>query len=328
MSTRLRLTLACGAYDRTEALRSGAVRPEGIDLTYLPLQVEEIFFRMLRHREFDASEMSLSSYLLTLRADPAPFVAIPVFTSRAFRHQGVFVRSGAGIETPEDLVGRVVGTPEWQLTAGVWIRGILAEHHGVPVDSVSYRVGGLEGPGRTEKVPIDLPDGAEVQPLESDSLAEAIAAGEIDALYTPRTPSTFDDDRVRRLWPDVQAEEQRYWRETGIFPIMHVVVLRRELYDRHPWVARSLFDAFAAAKDAAVARLDEASALSFMLPWLVLESERTKRLLGAGYWSYGVESNRAVLETFFEYHRAQIPSSPPFDPEAIFVPECRVSHVI
>src|SRR6202034_4887996 len=189
----LRLSLACGDYDRTRPLIDGTVRPLGIDLTCLPMTIEEIFFRMARFREFDAAEMSLSSYLVSLSAgESAPFVAIPVFPSRSFRHSGIYIHTGSGISHPEHLVGRTVGVAEYQLTANVWIRGILADQYGVPVSSVRYRTGGLHRPGRPEKLKVNLPPDIDVQPIgPGETLSDLLATGAIDAMYTPRTPRPF-----------------------------------------------------------------------------------------------------------------------------------------
>ena len=235
--SRLHLTFACGDYDRTRALEDGSVRPDGIDLTYLRLPVEETFFRMLRHREFDVAEMSLSTYVATLDHDARPFVALPVFTSRMFRHGGIYINADAGISVPSDLRGKRVASPEFQLTAGVWIRGILAEHHDVPIDSVTYFTGGQETPGRIEKGKVDT--GLDIRPIAAGAtLARMLVAGEIDALYTPRVPSAFRDrdPRVKRLFHDVVAVEKEYFAATKIFPIMHVVVIRADVYERHRWV--------------------------------------------------------------------------------------------
>src|SRR3954469_16125820 len=196
------LTLACERYDRTEALRDGRVRPAGVDLTYLAQQVEETFFRMARFGEFDAAELSLSSYVIGLTRE-APFVAIPVFPSRLFRHSGIYVSAASGIREPRDLVGKQVGVAEYQLTANVWIRGILADEYDVPVESVTYRTGGLHQPGRIEKLEVELPNGVRVERIAPDqTLSEMLATGEIDALYTPRTPESFTrgDRGVRRLF--------------------------------------------------------------------------------------------------------------------------------
>jgi ABC-type nitrate/sulfonate/bicarbonate transport system substrate-binding protein len=327
---RLPLTFACGDYDRTRALEEGTIRPDGIELTYLRLPVEETFFRMMRHREFEVAEMSLSTYVLSLQAEPAPFVALPVFTSRMFRHGGVYCNAGAGISGPEDLKGKVVGTPEFQLTAGVWIRGILADRHGVPVDSVRYVTGGQEKPGRIEKAGVDLP-GIDISRAPADrTLSEMLAEGEIDALYSPRIPSPFAarDPRVRRVFPDVVAAEKEYFAATGIFPIMHVVALRRDVYEKHPWVAQSLYKALLQAKQEAAANLYDSSALRFMLPWLNQDLEQAKELLGDDYWSYGLDANVETLSTFLRYHHEQGLSRRLFRPEELFAPESTESFVI
>jgi 4,5-dihydroxyphthalate decarboxylase len=326
-----RLTLACFDYDRTRALKDGEIVPQGIELTWLTLPVEETFFRMLRHREFDVCEMSLSSYVVRLTSDDPWLVAIPVFPSRAFRHSGVFVNRSRGIDGPGDLPGKVVGVAEYQLTANVWIRGILAEHHGVPVQSVAYRTGGLEQPSRTEKLALDLPPDVDVAPLQSGrSLSDALAAGEIDALYTPRAPSSFarGEPEVGRLWPDAGAAEAAYHAATGIFPIMHTLVIPRSLHDSDPWIARSLLEAFTAARDRAYELLRETAALPYMLPSLPLDYERIVETMGRDYWPYGLERNRRVLETFLRYHHEQGLSPRLLAPEELFAPETLEGYTI
>ena len=329
--SRLPLTFACGDYDRTRAIQEGTIRPDGIELTYLRLPVEETFFRMMRHREFEVAEMSLSSYVLSLQQDPNPFVALPVFTSRMFRHGGIYCNTAAGIETPEDLQGKVVGTPEYQLTAGVWIRGILADRHGVPVDSVSYVTGGQETPGRVEKATIDLGGRARVSRIpEGRTLSVMLAEGEIDALYSPRIPSSFaaGDPRVRRVFLDAPAAEREYFAATGIFPIMHVVAVRQEVYERYPWIAQSLYKALLRAKNEAFADLYDSSALRFMLPWMNQDLEQAKSLLGEDYWSYGLGPNLHVLSTFLRYHHEQGLSNRQLEPVELFAPESTEVAVI
>ncbi len=328
---RLRLTLACGDYDRTRALEDGTVRPDGIDLTYLRLPVEETFFRMLRHREFDVAEMSLSSYVLSLQQDSPPFVAIPVFTSRMFRHGALYCRADAGIERPQDLVGKRVGSPELQLSACVWLRGILADHHGVAPTSVVHVTGGQESTGRVEKAPVTPVAGLVVESApQGRTLSQMLVDGELDALCTPRIPRPFatGDPRVRRLFPDVVAAERDYFVATGIFPIMHVVVVRRDVYERYPWVAQSLTKAFRLAKDRAMEALYDTSALRFMLPWLVPDLEFARQLLGEDYWSYGLDGNEHVLATFLRYHREQGLSAPGLAPHELFAPESLEAAVI
>ncbi|MDT7707195.1 MAG: 4,5-dihydroxyphthalate decarboxylase [Pseudonocardiales bacterium] len=331
--SRVPITLACWDYDRTRALADGTVRPEGIDLTYLSLPVEETFFRMLRHREFEAAEMSLSSYVTGLAAAPdgGDLVAIPVFPSRAFRHHGIHVHSGSGIEKPSDLVGRTVGVPEYQLTAVVWIRGILADRHDVPVASVRYRTGGMHTPGRVEKQVLHLPPEIDVAPIPSDrTLADMLVSGEIDALYAPRTPRPVLEGRpeVRRLFPDARAVEEQYAAETGIFPIMHVVVLRRDVYEARPWIAGSLLSAFEQAKALTLARMAETAANPYLVPWLYDETERTKELLGPDFWSYGLGLNRPTLEVFLRYAHEQGLTGRLLTPDELFVPETHESYVI
>jgi hypothetical protein len=327
--SRLHLTFACGDYDRTRALEDGSVRPDGIDLTYLRLPVEETFFRMLRHREFDVAEMSLSTYVATLDQTPRPFVALPVFTSRMFRHGGIYINANAGIGTPSDLRGKRVGSPEFQLTACVWIRGILAEYHGVPLDSVTYYTGGQETPGRIEKGKVDT--GLDVRPIPAGAtLSQMLANGHIDALYTPRVPSPFRDrdPRVTRLFDDVVAIEKEYFAATGIFPIMHVVVIRRDVYERHRWVAQSLYKACLIARDDAYARLYDSSALRFMEPWLIQHLEDSKQLLGRDYWSYGLAENEKTLDVFLRYHHEQGLSRTRYEPADLFAAETAEAFVI
>ncbi len=321
---RLRMTLACWDYDRTRALADATVRPEGIDLTYLPLPVEETFFRMLRHREFDCAEMSLSSYVLSLGSENPPFIAIPAFPSRFFRHSCIFVSARSGISEPRALAGRRIGTPEYQMTAAVWIRGMLADEHGVPAASPEYLTGGEEEPGRAEKLALDLPPTIRVARIGPDqTLARMLADGELDALYTARAPSTFHTrpQDVRRLFPDYVAVERDYFARTRIFPIMHTVVVRRELYERHRWCARELYKAFVRAQAATYRDLAETAAHKAMLPWLTAHVEDARRTLGADWWAYGLEPNRRVLETFLRYHHEQGLSRRRLAPEELFAPE-------
>jgi 4,5-dihydroxyphthalate decarboxylase len=327
----LRLTLACWNYDRTRALADGRIRPEGIDLNCLSLPVEETFFRMARHREFDVAEMSLSSYVLSLFLPDPPFVAIPVFPSRSFRHSCIYLHAASGIREPKDLIGRRVGSPEYQLTACVWIRGTLADEYGVPVASATYVVGGQEEPGRPEKLPLDLPASIRLERIgPDDTLAAMLARGDIDALYTPRMPSSFGSatGRVRRLFEDFPAVERDYFRRTGIFPIMHVVVIRRDVYERDRWVAQTLYKAFSAAQREAYADLSETAALTTMLPWLTGHVEEARREMGDDFWPYGLDRNRHALATFLRYSQEQGLAGRLLRPEELFAPETSESFRI
>jgi 4,5-dihydroxyphthalate decarboxylase len=329
---RLAITLAGGDCDRTRALADGRVEIEGVDLTMLTLSPEETFFRMVRFEEFDVAELSLSTFVLTLQQG-APFVAIPVYPSRAFRHNGIYVHSGAGIESPEHLAGRCVGVAEYQLTANVWIRGILSDFHNVPVNSVRYITGGLHQPGREEKVAIPLlPEGVEVVPCpDGRTLSEMLVSGEIDALYTPRVPRPFleRDPRVRRLFPKVREVEESYYQQTRIFPIMHIIAIRREVYQRNRWLARSLAKAFAEARDLAFRGLDETASLPLVLPWAYEEIGRVQALMGEDYWSYGLNDvNELALSTFLRYAREQGLAEDEIKPRDLFAPETLPSLTI
>lgn len=325
----LNLSLACWDYDRVRALMDGTVRPDGINLNFQSLVVEETFFRMLRFREFDAAELSMSSYLMSLKQPDRPFVAIPVFPSRFFRHSCIYVHAGSGIREPRDLIGKRVGSPEYQMTAPVWIRGILEEHYGVPSDSYVHVTGGEEAPGREEKLPLNLPPHFRVERLNGhDTLAQMLADGGIDALVTARKPSTFDGKRVQRLFPDHVAVERAYWQQTGIFPIMHVIAIRREVYEANRWIARALFKAFQQAQALCYSGLRETAALKGMLPWFNAHVEETVALMGNDFWPYGLGRNRRVLETFLRYHHNQGLSDGTLTPEAMFAPETLEEFVI
>jgi 4,5-dihydroxyphthalate decarboxylase len=317
---RLPLSLACWDYDRMRALIDGRVRPEGIELTYVPLGMPESAFRMLRHGEFSASEMSLSWYTRTLFSDPRPFVAIPVFPSRMFRHSSIYVHAGSGIESPADLVGKRIGCPEYQMTAAVWIKGILAEHYGVPVESVTYHTGGLKHPGRRETA-MQLPEEIRVEPIPSDrTLSEMLESGEVDALYTAEAPTTFElgSPNVRRLFDDYERVEREFFERTALFPIMHTVVVRSDVLARDPWVAQSLAKAFDEAQRIAYADLREMTALKTMLPWLPAHLAATTAAMGEEFWPYGLERNRETLATFLRYSHEQALIPRPVEPEELF----------
>ena len=327
--TDLPLTLACWDYDRVQPLMTGQVRPAGIDLRFLNQIVEETFFRMARGREFDASEMSMSSYCVSLTKPDRPFVAIPVFPSRFFRHSCIYVNADAGITEPRDLIGRRFGVPEYQMTAPVWIRGILQDHYGVPVDGPTYVTGGEETPNRVEKIALDLPERFRIERIgPEDTLARCWRDGRIDAFHTARKPSTYDGVRVKRLFPDYVPIEQAYWRDTGIFPIMHVIAIRREVYEANRWIAMNLFKAFREAQRLTYEGLRETAALKGMLPWFNAHVEETFDLMGEDFWPYGVPRNRATLEVFLRYHHEQGLSDRLLTVDEMFAPETLEEFVI
>ena len=252
---KLFLTVACGDYDRTKPLQDGSVEPEGIKLNYLALQSEEIFWRMGHHQEFDASEMSLSNHITMLGRGNSPFVGIPIFPSRFFRHSSIYYNVDSGIKRPEDFKGKKVGTPEYAMTAAVWIRGFFDDDYGVGARDIKWFLGGQEEPGRKERVKLELPPEISVRSIPDDrTLNSMLESGEIDALISARSPSCLGDGsgKVRRLFPNYKEVEIDYYKRTKIFPIMHILVIRKDVYERHPWVARSLYKAFCEAKDRAL----------------------------------------------------------------------------
>lgn len=322
--SRLKLSFACWNYDRTRALMDGTVPVDGIDLNYLNLPVEETFFRMARFQEFDVAEMSLSSYCVTLAKPERPFVALPIFPSRFFRHSCIYIHANSGIQEPRDLIGKRIASPEYQMTAPVWIRGILSDHYGVPVDAQPYLFGGEEEAGRIEKMKLQLPPHIQVKPIgPTQTLSKMLYDGELDALYTARMPSSFlkGDGKVKRLFENYVDIERAYYRETGIFPIMHTIVIRREVYEANRWIAQSLTKAFIEAQRKTYEDLYETAALKAMLPWLTAHVEDARREFGDDWWSYGLEKNRQTLETFTRYHHEQGLSPRKLDVNELFAPE-------
>jgi 4,5-dihydroxyphthalate decarboxylase len=320
----MHLSFACGDYDRLRPLRDGRVRPEGLDLTFLTLGPEEIFYRQIVHHEFDASEMSLGSYVTGLAQGTAPFVAIPIFPSRAFRHSSAYVNASAGIERPEDLRGKRVGVAEYQLTANVWLRGILDDDHGVRPSDVRWFIGGLDQAGRRGKQTLVLPPEIHVEEIPNDqTLSGMLERGDIDAIFTPRMPGPFitGSGKIRRLFPDYRRVEADYFARTRIFPIMHTVVIRRDVYERDRWIAQSLVKALTEAKRMCAATIYNTAALPYMLPWMNEEIESVRQLMGEDWWPYGVEPNRKTLETFLRYAAAQGIATRPLTVEALFAPE-------
>jgi 4,5-dihydroxyphthalate decarboxylase len=299
----LHLTLACEDYDRTRALRDGRIRAEGIELNYLIMPVEEIFWRMMKYEEFDASELSMGAFLTAAARGRRPFVGIPVFPSRTFRHRCIFVHSGAGIQKPQDLRGKRVGIPEYSMTAAVWLRGLFQHEYGIAPSEIHWIQAGEEQPGRKDRVDFEMPAGVRLETKTDRTLNEMIASGEIDAMMSPRMPTCFVENsgRVRRLFPNYKQVEMDYFRKTGLFPIMHGIVIKRSIYEKEPWVAQTLYKAFCAAKDLCMSELYDTNILRISLPWTSAEYEETRDLMTADYWPYGLAPNRHNLETLHAY---------------------------
>lgn len=305
------LTLACGDYDRTRPLLDGRVAVEGARIAALPLASEQTFPRAVTRAEFDVTELSLSSQVMQVSRGEGAYVALPVFVARAFRHGCIYLRRDAGIATPKDLEGRRVGIPEYQMTLGLWLRGILADQHGVEVNGIAWRTAGTNAAGRKERLPLELPPGMDVRPLpEGATLNAALLTGELDAILSPTPPDAFSagDPRVTRLFPDPRAAAEAYFRQTGLFPVMHVIGVRRDVLARAPRIGRALFDAFLAAQRMAErdweARLASSSPAT-MFPFLAEEWAAMRALLGPDPWRQGVAANRKELEAVCRWSETQ-----------------------
>jgi 4,5-dihydroxyphthalate decarboxylase len=312
--TRLSLTLACTASDRTRPILDGRVSVPGVDFVMLPGEPEDIFRRALRDRAFDVSELSMGSHIVTTARGDSAYAGVPVFPSRAFRHSAVYVRTDRGISGPADLAGRTIGLPEYQQTAALWVRGVLREHYGVDTRGVAWRTGG-------ERVPIALPGGLDVRPLGED-LPAALAAGRLDALIAPRPPAAFEDGSapVARLWPDYRAEEIAWRRATGFFPIMHCIAVRRDVAERHPWLPVELFRAFVRARDMALAELRLVNVLRVSMPWAAAAFEEQAAIMGGDPWPYGFARNRDEIAAMVRFAVTDGLAVEAIPPEALFHP--------
>jgi 4,5-dihydroxyphthalate decarboxylase len=302
------ITIACGNYDRTKAIIDGRVKVEGCAVTFLPLYPEEIFHRLFRHQEFDVAEMSFSSYIRTLAAGTSPYIGIPAFVSRIFRHSGIYVRSDAGIKNPADLRGKRVGLPEYQITAVVWMRGLMQHEYGVAPSEIHWRSGGQEQTGRQERTPLKPIPGIDLKAIPEDkTLVGMLRDGELDALFTARAPSSFlrGEKHIVRLFPNTREAETAYYKKTGLFPIMHLVGIRKTLAEQYPWLPASVYKAFCEAKALAMVDLCDVNALMVTLPWLEAETKETMALMGQDFWRYGAQENIRDIEALLQYSHEQ-----------------------
>lgn len=317
---KLKLSIAIGDYDRTRPLVDGRVQIDGVDPIFMTLSPEEIFFRAFRAAEFDISELSLSSFTVKTAQKDCPYVGLPVFLSRMFRHTSVYVRTDR-IKKPEDLKGKRVGLPEYQVTANVWARAFLQDDYGVKPSDVTWVRGGIEQPGRPEKIKLNLPPDVKLENApDGATISQMLAAGEIDAFLAPRAPSVLGQPNIGWLFPDPIAVAQDYYRRTKIFPIMHLTGVRRDLAEQHPWLPAAVTKAFEQAKAMAMNHLDDTAATKVMLPFVEERIKSARELMGHDYWSYGFAPNRHVLETFLKHHYAQGLSSRLVAPEELFHP--------
>jgi len=309
----LPLTIACGRYDRTQPLIDGRVAPEGVDLTFIPLRPGETFWRMLNHSEFDASEMSLSSYSILRSEGDTRFIAIPVFPSRVFRHSAIYLPVRSRIEKPQDLKGARVGVGDYQMTAAVWVRQLLAHEYGVMPHDIEWVTG---RPVRA----VRKPEGVRIVPMPSDMTLEGmLERGEIDALASVMIPKGLGTS-VRRLFADFRAVETAYFKKTGIFPIMHTFVLKTALYEKNPWLAISFYRAFCRARDLAYRTIYDTDALAVGLPWVIDEMEVAHKIFGPQIWDYSIEGSRPTLEALVAAVHEQGLASRRMSVEELFVP--------
>jgi 4,5-dihydroxyphthalate decarboxylase len=328
--SKLQLSIACGDYDRTRALMSGEVQIDGVDPVYMALSPEEMFFRAMRYEDFDISELSFSSYMVKTAKGDCPYVAVPVFLSRAFRHTSIYVRKDR-IKKPQDLIGKRVGLPEYQLTANVWARAILQDDFGVKPSDMQFVRGGIDTPGRPEKIKLQLPSDIRIQDApEGVTISDMLDRGELDGFIAPRPPSgaALVNPNVGWLFDDPTAVAKEYYSRTKVFPIMHVVGIRKTLVAKHPWLPAAVYKAFSQAKTLALEKLSDTSATKVTLPFVEEQLKAARETLGSDFWSYGVGPNRATLETFLRHHYGQGLSQKLMSVDEIFHPSTYESYSI
>ncbi len=327
--SRITLSVAIGDYDRHRPLMDGAVRIDGVDPVFMTMPPEEIFFRAMRTEDFDICELSLSSFALRTARGDNPYVGVPAFASRAFRHNSIYVRSDR-ITEPKDLIGRRIGVPEYQLTANVWARAILQDDYGVRPCDVQWVRAGIEQAHRPEKIGIELPPNVHLtDAAPGKTISQLLEEGAIDAFIAPRPPKIgAASAHIGWLFRDPVAAAQAYFRRTGIFPIMHLIGVRRTLAERHPWLAAAVLKAFDEAKSLALEALSDTSAAKVTLPFVEEQLRSARALLGQDFWPYGVERNRNTLETFLRHHHEQGLSARKLSVEELFHPATRERYSI
>ena len=319
---KLTVSLAGVSYDRTRAIFDGSVRIDGCEVIAHPMTPEDAFTRALSHQEFDITELSMSNYMtLTARGENS-YIGVPAFVSRMFRHSGIYIRSDKGIARPEDLKGKVMGVPEYPMTAALWIRGILQDEYGVAASDLQWRVGGQEVPISKPRISIELPPSISVERISGDStLNGMLDSGNLDAIMSARAPSCLEtNDKVVRLFPNYRADEEAYFAKTGMFPIMHLTAIRRSLGEQHPWLPVHVYRAYLEARSICYQRLGEVGHLYTMLPWPVDEFARARELMGDDYWRYGVNNNGKEIEAMTRYAFEQGLTDRKLSPKELFAP--------
>jgi 4,5-dihydroxyphthalate decarboxylase len=300
---KLQLSIATEDYDHFRDFRTGAVQAEGIEHTWLMPELHEIFARFTFNREWDVSELSFAKFSTQVTRKNADIIALPVICSRHFRFSAFYVNKKSKIKTPKDLKGKKIGSPEWAHTAAVYMRGWLADEHGVGLKDIDWYQAGTNEPGRTEKVELNLPKGVKLTRVEDSSLSDMIANGELDCALVARPPDCFlkGHPDVVRLFPDFQPMEEKYYARTKVWPIMHVIAIKKQILEQHPWVAGSLYNAFNESKNRALARMFEQSVSRYPLPWLTVYARRMRDMFDGDPFPFGIEQNRATFEQFLRY---------------------------
>jgi 4,5-dihydroxyphthalate decarboxylase len=294
------LVVALSDYDHFRDVFTGKVRVQGVDVTHIDLPVEEIFARFTHFREWDVSEMSFAKYVSLRSQGDDGLVAIPVFPSRFFRQHAIYVRVDRPLERPQDLVGRKVGTPEWVQTAQVWVRDYLVHQCGIDLTSIDWYQAPVNVVGHGDEVKAKLPQGLKYTHVPDKSLTDLLLEGRVDAFITARPPRAFErgDKRIRRMFQNFLPVEEDYWKQSGIFPIMHTVVIKRSTFDRYPWIGPNLFRAFELAKRNSLERALDGNICRFPIPWTFAYAERSRDLFGEDFWPYGIKANRKTIEAF------------------------------
>jgi 4,5-dihydroxyphthalate decarboxylase len=328
--SKLKLSVAIGNYDRARPLFDGTVQIDGVDPVFMMLPPEEIFFRAFRTMDFDICELSMSSFTVKTAQGNCPYVGIPAFVSRMFRHNCIYVRRDR-IKKPEDLKGKRVGLPEFQLTACVWARAILQDDYGVKPSDVTWVRGGIDDPTRPEKITIKLPaDVKMVDAPEGKTISQLLESGDIDAFIAPRVPRLAgkNNPNIGWLFPDPIGAGRDYFKRTGIFPIMHVTGIRRTLVEQHPWLPAAVFKALEQAKAKCMEELEDTATSKCTLPFLDEQLRAARELMGHDFWSYGLDANRKVLETFLRHHHSEGLSQRLVTPEEMFHPSTHETFTI
>jgi 4,5-dihydroxyphthalate decarboxylase len=319
----LRLSLAVNDYDHVRDLLNGQVRAEGIELIPSVLPVEEIFYRTVHRQEWDIAEMSLAKYASMCSSGDRRLIGLPIFPSRSFRLSSIYVRRDGAVKTAADLRNRRIGVPEWAQTASIYTRGWLTHLQKIGLDEVEWVQAGVNQPGRKEKVELKFPDGLRYRHEPEQSLTGMLLDGQIDAIFSARAPAPPADraHEIVRLYPDFEPAEREYFHSTGVFPIMHLIVMRRDVFEANRWIAANLITAFTQAKENSVSRLNDITCSHFPLPWMQQRASESRELFGDDIWPYGVEKNRTTLTTFLAYAFEHGICHRLLEPEALFPDE-------